>query len=441
MLEFLGSRRALAAVLLCVFLAVLVMTSLTPMLADDFSYSFSYAEPGKRLASLGDVLRSLTAHRWTMNGRMVSHGLAMLFLMGPKLLFNLCNGLNAAALTLLVYAFLPREHRARALALLLLALGLVWLATPVFGQVYLWLDGSLNYGWAMSAMLFFVLPYYRAYTGGESRVPGWLFVPLAFLAGAYSENASCAALFMALCFGLLTLRRDRRLPGKLLLGFASGCLGFLSLMTAPAESGRAAQRELLGVARNIQQVFVMPRDALLPLICLFAALFTLALLAGARRELVASAAILCAGSAVSVVVFTFALYFPWRSLCAATLLLTLGCALLLAALWERGLRALAAVLLSVTAVCCLFSFVIGLGDIAVLFMEGRARDAQLRAAAQAGERTAAVHRYSSITKYAASYRLPDVYDEPWQWPNNDVAQYYGLDEVTGLPPVETFGEE
>lgn len=441
MLRFLGSRKALAAVLVCVFLAVLVMTSLTPMLADDFSYSFSYAEPGKRIASLGDVFRSLAAHRQIMNGRMISHGLAMLFLMAPKAVFNFFNAAHAALFALLVYLWLPTQRRARALALLLLALTLLWLCTPVFGQVWLWLDGSLNYAWAMSAMLLFLYPFYCRYLGKPCRLSPVFSIPFAFLAGAYSENASCAALFMAFCFGALALLRDRRLPLRLYLAFASGCLGFLFLMTAPAESGRAAQTELLGIARNIQQIFVLPRDALLPLYCLSAALFTLALLGRARRELLVSAAILFAGSLVSIGVFVFALYFPWRSLCAATVLLVLGCLVLLAALWERGMRALTPLLLSVTTACFIFSFVLGLGDIAVLFLEGRERDATLRAAAAAGADTVEVHQYSSITKYAASYLLPDVYDTAWMWPNYDVAKYYGVGEVVGLPPVEVFGSE
>ena len=305
MLRFPGSRGALAAVLVCVFLAMLLMTALTPLLADDFSYSFSYADRTKRIDSLGEILRSLAAHRRDMNGRMVSHGLAMLFLMLPKAVFNVCNALNAVLLALLVYAWLPGERKGRSLLLLLLALTLLWLCTPVFGQVALWLDGSLNYAWAVSAMLLFLLPYFRAYTGRSCRVPKALFVLFALFAGAWSENASCAALFMAFCFGALTLRREKRLPLTLWLGFAAACLGFLFLMTAPAETGRAAQKELLGIARNIQQVFVMPRDALLPLFCLFAALFTLALLGRVRRELLVTAAILFAGSAVSIAVFIF----------------------------------------------------------------------------------------------------------------------------------------
>ena len=98
-------KRAETALLIGVFSAIFLMTCLTPMLADDFSYSFSYAD-GNRIESLGDIIRSLCAHRQTMNGRMFSHGLVMLFLLLPKMVFNLSNAVNAVLLVLLLQKYL-----------------------------------------------------------------------------------------------------------------------------------------------------------------------------------------------------------------------------------------------------------------------------------------------------------------------------------------------
>ncbi len=444
--RFLQSRKTSAALFLCVFLAVFLMTSLTPMLADDFSYCFSFAEKGKRLQTLGDVIASLQAHYRGMNGRMVSHALAMLFLLGPKPLFNVCNALNACALLALIRAYLSDAPRGRRLVLSVLAVFLVWTFTPVFGQSYLWLDGSLNYSWALTAVLAFVFPFYAAYRGLPcprlKRLPVRILFPLfAFLAGAFSENTSSAGIFLAFCFAVLVLRRRERLPLYLYAAFAASCAGFLFMMLAPAERGRAAEGSLLTLARNVQRVFEAPRQELLWLYVLFAVLLTLALMSRADRRLVAASVILFLGSVASVAVFVFAFYFPWRSMCSTTVFLSLACLLLLQGLWEQGQRRLAPVLTAAFAVSFVFSFVLGLGDIAVLFLEGRQRDAQLRSAAAAGIASVEVHQYSSNTKYAASYLLPDVYELSWQWPNYDIARYYGVEEVIGLPPVEDFGSD
>ena len=78
--------------------------------------------------------------------KMLQSGRKRLFLLLPKGIFNV---FNALAFTALVY-LLARPCRTgdRRSALLLLAVfGCVWVLQPEFGQVFLWLDGSLNYLW------------------------------------------------------------------------------------------------------------------------------------------------------------------------------------------------------------------------------------------------------------------------------------------------------
>jgi len=41
--------------------------------------------------------------------------------------------------------------------------GAVWVFTPTFGQAFLWLDGSCNYGWGSALGLWWLLPYVRRF--------------------------------------------------------------------------------------------------------------------------------------------------------------------------------------------------------------------------------------------------------------------------------------
>ena len=117
----------------------------------------------------------------------------------------------------------------------------------------------------------------------------------------------------------------------------------------------------------------------------------------------------------------------------------MACALLLDGIWKQGLKYPAPVLTAVLVTSFLFSFVLGAGDIFVMHMEAKEREATILAGVEQGVDPIEIHQYSANTKYAACYLLPDVYEDPAQWPNYDVAAYYGAGAVVGLPPVEEFG--
>ena len=144
------------------FLVMLLLTALTPMLADDYSYSFSYADRS-RIDSVRDIFLSLNAHRDSMNGRMVSHFFAHLFLLLPKPVFCVVNALVFTLIIFLIYLTIRSGNDRRDLLLMLIALFLIWLYTPVFGQVFLWLDGACNYSWAFLFIFAFLYPYCSAY--------------------------------------------------------------------------------------------------------------------------------------------------------------------------------------------------------------------------------------------------------------------------------------
>ncbi len=110
--SFLSSRmkslradKLLIAFLLCVFLVMLLFNFLSPLSADDFNCSFSFAGEG-RITNPLMIFRSMAAHRNTLNGRVFSHALAQFFLMLPKALFNFFNSLNAAFLLTLIYIYI-----------------------------------------------------------------------------------------------------------------------------------------------------------------------------------------------------------------------------------------------------------------------------------------------------------------------------------------------
>ena len=235
------SKAVSAAVLAAIFLLLLYCNLHTALVADDFMYCFSFSD-GSRITSVGAILPSMAAHRHTMNGRVFPHALVQLFLMLPKGVFNVCNaGMFTALIRLLAQ---PCRDCGRRSALLLLAVfGCVWVLQPEFGQVFLWLDGSVNYLWCAVLCLLWLRPWAGFWLDGAEpgKAVRVLYVVFSFVVGAWSENAAVALVFMALLFLALGFFREKLRPRLWqLCALLSFLAGFLFLMLAPATAANKA---------------------------------------------------------------------------------------------------------------------------------------------------------------------------------------------------------
>ncbi len=422
-----------------VFLVLLVFNFMTPLVADDFSYKFSWADVS-RIRGLGQIIPSMAVHRQITNGRVLVHGLVQLLLIPPKAVFNVLNALNGVLLGLLMLNYCGEDLRSRR-ALLPAVCGafLIWIVTPAFGQVFLWLDGSVNYSWGITVFLLFLWPYAAIWLGRGFRftpLKAAGFLLLAFAAGALSENGSPSALFAALCLTGLTALREKRLRLLPLAGLAVGCLGLLFLATAPAMSGRGAVLSLSVLAANFRTVCLKTQELLGGLYAIYAVELVLCLLAGADRRKLLLSGVLALSGLVSLACFVFAVAFSDRHFCFTVLFTVLACLLLLSALLDRGRRTFPALLTGLLTVSFLFQFFLGALDITVIFGKSLERERAIREALATGEKTAALEIYVPATKYAAPYGLQDLNPDPDQWPNDSLALYYGLDAVTGYEASE-----
>lgn len=64
-----------------------------------------------------------------------------------------------------MYHFAKQERENNLIALGIFAC--IWLLTPAFGQVMLWLDGACNYLWSLFFNLLFILPFVRLFLNGR----------------------------------------------------------------------------------------------------------------------------------------------------------------------------------------------------------------------------------------------------------------------------------
>ncbi len=432
LIAFNRSRAAAVLVLSAVFLLLLFCNFQTDLIADDYRYCFSFFDDS-RIRDVRAIFPSMAAHRHTMNGRVIAHFLVQLFLLFPKSVFNALNAVLFVSLLVLISNAAEDGIKGNAL-LLLSVFGCLWTLQPEFGQVFLWLDGSVNYLWCAVLCLVWLRPWTAYYLEGRSpALAGRLFYPLfSFIVGAYSENSSVALIAMALLFLLLERLSGRKVEPWLPLSLAFAFGGFLFVMLAPATAANKSAEMSFSVlfANFLETAGFYLR--FWPLLLSFLLFYFLGVQCGVSEKLRSLSLVYLFGSLAGHFVLTFALYCAGRSTYIGLILLLAANAILFAPLWEKGRKKL---LLLLCSLCFLFTAVqiaIGVADIRSVHGALRFNEELIAECVANGERSIQVPRPYAKTKYPALQGLGYLdTEDPTDWLNVYMAKYYGADSIIG----------
>jgi len=237
------------------------MNLYTPMMTDDFSYSFSWMT-GKRIHGVGDVITSMVAHYYKWGGRVVTLGLSQIFLMNDKAIFNVIN-----TLTILLLIFLVTYHGKGSLKKLnvqnlLFSFALIFLFTPAFGQSYLWIVGCSIYLYGLVLLLIFLIPYHNIVYKKRKVSIKCILVPiqliLGFLVGDTVENFSVAVVIImilvsAYCIAFNKSEIAYSISG--LIGTIAGCIFLLKAPGTYIRLGQSGNISFMNLIKNF--VFIL----------------------------------------------------------------------------------------------------------------------------------------------------------------------------------------
>ena len=209
------------------------MNVLTPFKEDDMAYSLIGH------GSFMDFLRSRYEHFMTTNGRF-SDTVATIFcgFLG-KPVFNVCNTLVFA---LLMHLLSLLSTGRRSLLVITMFLAYVACCFPVPGETMLFLAGSCNYMWAITASLLLICFVQRQGEAPLGRGAGLLLLLGAFIAGNFNEATSMGVLAGLILYYLFNRKRFNRTVALALTGYA---LGVLLVMSSPAAWSRAAAGDIV----------------------------------------------------------------------------------------------------------------------------------------------------------------------------------------------------
>lgn len=432
-LETLNHSKAASGILAGGFFALmLALNLLTPYICDDFTYRLNFLtrEP---LGSFWEIFPSMYAHSYKMNGRLISHGLAQVFMLLPPLIFDLC---NAAAFVLTLY-LAHRLCAGRRNALLFAAIFcLVWLFTPSFGQVALWQVGALNYFWSLTGCVLFFAPALLRFRESREvlrrRIHWVLFCMYSFLFGWYSEIASFVGICMVLCLVVLDvwMNKVRFQPHRLLPVFFAG-LGYLTMLAMPAQSAnkQGTAMTLDALLQKAEVCTQMLTDHCAPLLILFGALFILGLAARLPGKALVPAGLFALAGICANYMPIAASYYPERCMCTTALMLTMAVGFLAAELGRGRGFALFAAGCALLMVVTLPAGLRGCRDIAGCYIQHQHREQRIADALARGERDVTANVVIPATPYSGFYGLRDLTNDPDTWPNHSMAVYYGLDSL------------
>ena len=258
-------------ILLFLFSLMWFLNLCTPLIYDDYVYSFVWqdnamgvalSEPANRVNSFTDLVYSQWKHYFSWGGRTVAHFLAQLFLWAGKDLFNLLNA-GCFILLLLEIQWVINEGRISFNIVakdILWTFGIIWIFTIYLGDIFTWLTLSCNYLWTTVIILAFILIFERYYLNAEdncferNRISSVLFFLFGLITGWTNENVPC---FLILILSLYIFRlyvRTNKINWFLVSGLIGMVLGYILLVTAPGNYVR--------YARQVEDHIVTPGNSL-----------------------------------------------------------------------------------------------------------------------------------------------------------------------------------
>lgn len=438
-----AALRAAAAALIA---GVMIwMNHLTPLFADDFSYSVSFVTKAP-CESFWDVLSSQYLHYFTTNGRTVVHilGQCLLWLGKPGL--NILNGLAFAGVCYLICLHaLGKAERVRSWHLLSVFAAL-WFLTPHFGGSYLWVMGAVNYLYSPGMLLLYLLRWRNALDDEvtdkkpESLWDTLLWTVAGILTGWSNENTSLALICMVLWVMALRRIHRRRIFRWMWGGLAGNLLGCVLLFASPAQSKRLASAGGFGTVRQWLVRFVsISKQAVIyfyPLLLL--ALIVLLLLWKNRKwnpQALEIPSVYALGTLVSLYSMVGSPEFPvwaWSSILflGMTTVFSLLSLLHMEKKKSSGRACAALGLIAVLAVGWQLSTIYPeLSRVQEAYAQ---REVQIEQARQTGQ-PLVVEPIQTDCTYSSYSLFSELNPNGTDWPNNAIANYYGIASISPNP--------
>ena len=414
-----------------IFIFMFVLNFLTPLIADDFSYSFG---ADGRIKNLYDIYNKQVDHYFTWGGRTVAHTIAQIFLLFPKIIFSIANTFAYVLLIYLIYRISRGKSEDKPILVIAINL-LLWFVLPVFGQTCLWLIGSCNYLWTTDIILIFILKYMENKPTKRKILSMILMFLLGIIAGWTNENTAVGTIFIVVASLFFMKKSKAKLEKWHISGAVGIVIGFILLIVAP---GNYARNELfvdntsvivkwIYRAVNYSISFV---DILKPLILFTIILVTINIYY--KKKIEKNVIVYLIAAVLTVYSMVLSPTFPERAWFGVIIYAIIADMYLLYNVDKLNkvyTYIIADVVLVFLTLYCSQYLNTALG-IKELKSTWNSRINYIESEKTNNNFNVKVERYVTLDKHNPNYKLEDIAADEGTWPNNDIAKYFGIQGIS-----------
>ena len=434
--KYLKENKSVAAVMGIMFGIALIYNTLSPYTTDDYTYMYSFYDKA-RITNPLQIFSSLWSHYLTINGRILPHVFVQFFAMFPKWVFNI---VNAVAYVSLIYMVLQIACEKKINALMFAALPVAfWQFVPAYGCIFLWMTGSANYFWGYLFSLIYMKVYVDLYRNPNkifTRKGMTIFSIASLLFGAYSEMISFPVVFACFILLCITMYEEKNIKKywSYVIPVVTAACGYLTMVFCPAEVTVKEGLTLGYLFKNLIDIFETYYLCVRELLIIWAILLVIAIWFKADRKLQIISGCFLGISVISMMMLSVARYVVARHYATPVFFLITAIVVLMQSLRGRGH--------SECVVYCICAYIMaaniwslwdGTYDIYDVYRKSQARDSYIYEQVENGNNdTLTVPVIVPLTKYSCKYELMDLrMDDADQWPNAEIAKYYGLKKIYG----------
>lgn len=421
--------------IVAMFFVALFYNSMSPYTTDDFAYMLDFSN-GERISNLFQIFGSLWSHYLGIHGRILPHFFAQLLLMFPKWIFNI---INAAVFVWLICLVLQAGEKKKFNLLLFVAIPIAfWIYIPAYGQIFLWMTGSINYCWAYVFSLIYIRYYIDLYKNStqvldNKKICGLSLFGLFF--GAYSELISFPTVFVSFIFACLVMLEKRKIKNywKYCIPIVTSAIGYLTMVFSPAEATRQGELSLGGVFKNFIDVFETYYQCAGKLLIVWAVLMVIAIYFKVNKKVVVISVSFFVINLMSMSMLSVASYVVARHYAIPLFYLLVAIVVLMQSIRGKNQIECFTYCICVYVIAAsVWSLWEGTFDIYDVNRKNAEREAYIYEQVESGTEILTVPIIKPLTKYSCKYDLMDIRtDDADPWPNSEIAKYYGLKKIYG----------
>ncbi len=456
-----------------ILVSMFVLNSLTPYLADDYNNltrrDLFTNEP---LTTFSDYARSIYHYYFNWGGRIVSAVYINIFTLIPKAAFNVINTIAYLCVITLIYLNC-KSSKVNMLSMFIGIHLLIWICTPDYGQVMLWISGAATYLYDTLPILGLIL-LFRKYslqiTEGSSSVNHYpsgkgsskssgiikasiamvLTFLLGIIAGLGTENAGAGLIVILTLYLMYYKSHHARIKGYLVTGYFGSLIGYGILIAAPGNYIRSNTEGVhLTLLFKIGMISYFAISFLVVIFILYfvVAKITLSTMKINKKNTLKESFIFVGGAFSSAFCMVAAPSSPERTwfIVIVYAIIAIG---LFYGQWKinkaddgnetsyKGL--LRRVIVGVLLIVGIYYSVMWTDTVIVsseIMEQTKERNLTIMSEIDKGNKNIAVpiitHKYPFLSHHDALYGLTDISGDPQYWINISMAKYYGVDSITG----------